>query len=116
MPKRVQMTRQKGGWRAENPDAVIVARYAHSKWGNPFAIGKTVYGVAGYPLRAHHIKTRADAVEAFARMLEREERNYPSLAEIRAELRGRDLACWCPLDQPCHADVLLDLANAEGMT
>lgn len=26
-------------------------------------------------------------------------------------LRGRDLACWCPLDQPCHADVLLELAN-----
>jgi len=28
------------------------------------------------------------------------------------ELRGKDLACWCPLDQPCHADVLLELANA----
>jgi len=28
------------------------------------------------------------------------------------ELRGHDLACWCPLDQPCHADVLLELANA----
>lgn len=27
-------------------------------------------------------------------------------------LRGHDLACWCPLDQPCHADVLLELANA----
>lgn len=26
-------------------------------------------------------------------------------------LRGRDLVCWCPLDQPCHADVLLELAN-----
>ena len=26
-------------------------------------------------------------------------------------LRGKDLACWCPLDQPCHADVLLELAN-----
>lgn len=26
-------------------------------------------------------------------------------------LRGHDLACWCPLDQPCHADVLLELAN-----
>lgn len=26
-------------------------------------------------------------------------------------LAGRDLACWCPLDQPCHADVLLELAN-----
>lgn len=28
-------------------------------------------------------------------------------------LRGRDLACWCPLDQPCHADVLLEIANAS---
>lgn len=28
------------------------------------------------------------------------------------ELRGKNLACWCPLDQPCHADVLLELANA----
>lgn len=27
------------------------------------------------------------------------------------ELRGKDLACFCPLDQPCHADVLLRLAN-----
>jgi protein gp37 len=30
------------------------------------------------------------------------------------ELRGKDLACWCPLDQPCHADVLLELANRDG--
>ena len=29
-------------------------------------------------------------------------------------LRGKDLACWCPLDQPCHADVLLELANVEA--
>jgi hypothetical protein len=28
-----------------------------------------------------------------------------------APLRGHDLACWCPLDRPCHADVLLELAN-----
>ncbi len=31
-----------------------------------------------------------------------------------AELRGKDLACWCALDQPCHADVLLEWANAPG--
>lgn len=31
--------------------------------------------------------------------------------EIRSTLAGKDLACWCPLDQPCHADVLLELAN-----
>ncbi|RNL66260.1 DUF4326 domain-containing protein [Nocardioides marmoriginsengisoli] len=32
----------------------------------------------------------------------------------RTELIGRDLVCWCPLDQPCHADVLLELANQEA--
>lgn len=34
----------------------------------------------------------------------------PTLDEIRT-LSGRDLCCWCPPDQPCHADVLLELAN-----
>ena len=27
------------------------------------------------------------------------------------KLRGKHLACWCSLDQPCHADVLLEIAN-----
>lgn len=31
--------------------------------------------------------------------------------DIRRELAGKDLACWCRLDQPCHADVLLEIAN-----
>lgn len=33
--------------------------------------------------------------------------------DIRAELAGKNLACWCPLDQPCHADVLLEIANRD---
>jgi len=33
---------------------------------------------------------------------------------IREELAGKDLACWCPLDKPCHADVLLELANGSA--
>ena len=32
------------------------------------------------------------------------------------EFRGHDLACWCPLDEPCHADVLLEIANAQQVT
>lgn len=32
-----------------------------------------------------------------------------------SELAGKDLACWCPLGQPCHADVLLELANSENV-
>jgi hypothetical protein len=36
---------------------------------------------------------------------------HPELLAALSELRAKDLACWCPLDQPCHADVLLELAN-----
>jgi hypothetical protein len=38
---------------------------------------------------------------------------YPGPGQILTELRGKDLMCWCPLDSPCHADVLLELANGD---
>lgn len=34
-----------------------------------------------------------------------------TIDDVQRELRGKNLACWCPLDQPCHADVLLEVAN-----
>jgi hypothetical protein len=34
-----------------------------------------------------------------------------TIEDARRELRGRDLACYCPLDETCHADVLLEVAN-----
>ncbi|NKS56183.1 DUF4326 domain-containing protein [Rhodococcus hoagii] len=41
--------------------------------------------------------------------------NPVTIEGLRRELAGRDLACWCPLSSPCHADILLELANtAEG--
>jgi Domain of unknown function (DUF4326) len=40
-------------------------------------------------------------------------REYVTVEDVRRELAGRDLACWCPLTEPCHADVLLEIAN-EG--
>ncbi len=94
MPKRVQMHRRKGGWRKDHPDAVIVAR--PTKWGNPFA--------------GDGPADRAHVTRLFREHLSRPEQ-ATRRAEIRAELRGKDLACWCPLDQPCHADVLLEIAN-----
>jgi uncharacterized protein DUF4326 len=36
------------------------------------------------------------------------------VAQARAELAGRDLACWCPAELPCHADVLLAIANVQN--
>jgi len=35
-----------------------------------------------------------------------------ALLQALPSLRGKNLACWCSLDGPCHADVLLELANA----
>lgn len=98
-PKRVQMTRQKP-WRADNPDAVIVARPGY--WGNPFRIlGSTK-------------EARQEAVDQFRKWLEKSGEGTVFAAAAKAQLRGKDLACWCPLDAPCHADVLLEIANARS--
>lgn len=120
MPKRVRMTRAKP-WRHLHPDAVIVDRRSH--WGNCFAIGapgvpdaETAVAlfraaivlcdysntcVAARPsLIVHHVMAAMPGP-------------VPRLDEIRRYLRGLDLACWCPLDAPCHADVLLELANKD---
>lgn len=51
----------------------------------------------------------------FRRLLDVRQRDEPGhLRSWLAPLVGRDLACWCPLDQPCHADVLLELANSSA--
>lgn len=105
-PKRIQMSRQHP-WRAENPDAVIVAR--PSQWGNPFKVGALVmieHDWRGIPVAIEYDMTHALAVELYR------QRFIHDAREIRAALAGKDLACWCPLSQPCHADVLLELANA----
>ncbi|WP_406646952.1 DUF4326 domain-containing protein [Aliisedimentitalea scapharcae] len=105
-PKRIQRKRTKD-WRMPK-GAVSVCR--PGKWGNPFAIGKYVCDTKGQIA----IETPAQAVAAFEDMLAIDPRNFPALSEIIEHLRGKDLACWCPLDQPCHADVLLKIANPEG--
>lgn len=97
-PKRIQMSRQRP-WRADNPRAVIVSRPSH--WGNP-------YPVAHFGREGAITRYRADLANSTL--------GVAVYSRIREELAGRDLACWCPLDQPCHADVLLEIANApEGV-
>ena len=103
-PKRIQLRRTKG-WR--KPDgAVVVAR--PSKWGNPWQVGMA--------LMTHTPTLGGEYVREFAITPHIAVALYraaftPDVDQIRAELAGRDLACWCPLDQPCHADVLLEIAN-----
>jgi hypothetical protein len=126
-PKRIQLSRKKGYRKPEG--AIVVAR--PSRWGNPVHVGATAYcsveSDEGYLDGLTIVVTPAIAV-AMYRDLMQTRLEYPSWPDPHpdddawtqewhdalAELRGHDLACWCPADQPCHADVLLELANAEG--
>jgi hypothetical protein len=128
-PQRIQRKRTKGWWMPEG--AVYVGR--GSRWGNPFHVhkGHTLVGPEWLEVRSNWGRVTARAATcAYISSSEvigprRLVSNFGSLMYIRGRdeaeqleawlspLRGKDLACWCPLDQPCHADVLLELANAQ---
>lgn len=122
-PIRIQLRRTKG-WRMP-PNTVRVCR--PGKWGNRFAVGRHYQrggmAVPRMGLRAIYIETRdgyqdhnhttiktaAEAVEWFRWYLS--EFSPEWLEKYLAPLRGKNLACWCKPGDPCHADVLLELAN-----
>lgn len=56
-------------------------------------------------------QAQAEAVEQYREWLKHAARGIEVLAQARQMLRGKRLACYCPLDQPCHADVLAELVN-----
>ncbi len=115
-PVRIQLSRRKGfnlqaHSRALNGlPAVNVAR--PGRWGNPFDRKGCIeqYGPGIDWRKACHGVFHDMMVDAPWR----EVIGYPSDDEIRRHLRGKNLACWCPLDQPCHADVLLRIANGDA--
>jgi hypothetical protein len=96
-PKRIQRSRSKG-WKMP-ANAIYVGR--PTVWGNPYVVGSELMN--GETLTAEK------AVELYEQHLAE---NF-SERDIRHCLRGKDLACWCALDQPCHADVLLRIANSR---
>jgi hypothetical protein len=113
-PMRIQLRRSKG-WR-KPAGAIVVAR--PSRWGNPFRVQRSAEGhlVTGPgidepPTFGSHREAVADSVRRHRPWLE---------AEIEAgrvdlsPLADHDLACWCPPQQACHADTLLDLAGRRG--
>lgn len=112
-PVRLQRSRARG-WRMPE-GAVYVGR--PTRWGNPFRHPDPAQAVAAYR-RLLQGGTRSFAIEPgglqFARDAHPDTLHWAWLDWARLclrDLRGRDLVCWCPLDQPCHADVLLELAN-----
>jgi hypothetical protein len=108
-PVRIQLKRTKGWQMPEN--TVKVDRT--TMWGNPFSVVE--HGTPGRMLNASYIAvpTAEDAVECFREMLKHEGPRADALRSALPDLRGKNLACWCKPGEPCHADVLLEIANAN---
>ena len=85
------------------PNTVKIDRA--TRWGNPFVIGKD--------------GTREECIEKYRRFVTGDAKTnredvLASREQVAAhigDLKGKNLACWCPMGGPCHADVLLRLAN-----
>jgi Domain of unknown function (DUF4326) len=102
-PTRIQLSRQKG-WRLPDNSKKVDRS---TPFGNPFVADKQL--------------SNEKAIVLFTRWLEGDTEilnKYPDLSMQRQrllvrkhELKGKNLACWCPLGGPCHADVLLELVN-----
>lgn len=106
-PKRIQRKRTKG-WRMPE-GAVYVGR--PTRWGNPYRIGGTTEVVAALAnvRECGVVRDAKHAVSLYRRWLFHQQR----AENLIPLLRGRDLACWCKPNDPCHADVLLEIANAR---
>lgn len=94
MPRRIQLSRRKG-WR-KPANTVVVSR--PSRWGNPFAIREG--------------QTADMVVTDYREWLKFSTSGQFVCMAAKKVLRGKDLACWCRPGTPCHADVLLEIANA----
>lgn len=109
-PVRIQLSRKKG-WRMP-PNSVKVDRT--TKWGNPYRAG--VHCDQQHAVDCHRylvmLGRRAQSAPR-PEGIGSEEFTAALVANHISELRGLNLACWCGLDQPCHADTLLMLANPK---
>lgn len=102
-PVRVQLSRRKGARMPAN--TVKVDR--STPWGNPIVVGGAMNVESENGMVTAEI-TPAIAVELFREYLRGALRSNPKFLD---PLRGKNLGCWCALDAPCHADVLLEAAN-----
>jgi len=107
MPERIQLSRAKG-WRMP-PNTVKVDRT--TLWGNPFH----THGDGIRMSNELAVSLFSDMIEKCNGWMATKRRGQVSVdvADVQRELRGKNLACWCGVDEKCHADVLLRIANSD---
>ena len=115
-PQRMQVSR-KAGFKLQEASMALNGLPAKlvtrpGPWGNPFSIDEVA---AKYKLdrAAAQAKAVAMAEEWLRGTLDKKQSPGPppSREVIRTELAGHNLACWCKPGSPCHANVLIELAN-----
>ncbi len=117
-PQRMQLSRHKGfnlQAASEALNGLPAKRITRpGKWGNPFSIADMAakYGLDD---EAAQVKAVALCGEWLRGTIDPKLSPHapPSRDEIRAELRGYNLACWCRPGTPCHSEVLLEIANGK---
>lgn len=108
-PKRIRLSRAKGYRMPAGTKKVDRS----TRWGNPFGpqlIGIT-FGHRGFPMPGFPLSGDPSLARCLDLYLAYLRGRLAADTDFLEPLRGHDLACWCPLDQPCHADILLRLAN-----
>ena len=113
IPQRIQRKRTKGWKKPEG--AAYVGR--GTVWGNPYRVGdESAFMSTGAPVFGlEEPLTAEDVVQLYRLDLANSMLGPEVYDRIRTHLAGKDLMCWCPLTQPCHADVLLELANGDRL-
>jgi len=101
LPIRIQRLRTTGfNLQAQSPDGrPVVSVCRPGKFGNPFYVGD------GYGTQSIEEAVKKHRNFVFGQLL--------IDTEYLSPLRGKHLACFCPIGQPCHADTLLELANDQ---
>jgi hypothetical protein len=115
-PQRMQVSRRAGfnlqqaSHALNGLPAKLVTR--PGRWGNPFSVeevarrfglDRTAAQAKAVALCGHWLKGNLGQKLS--------PRPPPSRETVRAELKGYNLACWCKPGTPCHADILIELAN-----
>lgn len=114
-PLRMRLSRRKGfDLQAQSRsinglDAVNCAR--PHLFGNPFIANPNMKPGRRQGPTYFFVETIEEAVETFREFMTCEGASADAFRAALPELRGKNLACWCKLGDPCHADVLLELAN-----
>lgn len=108
---RVQRTRKKG---SKMPDGTIYVGRP-TKWGNPYRVVKVEHDWAVSTPDGDRIGPATNkaaamglAIHLFRLMIELIVNDDPHALD---QLKGKPLACWCPIGSPCHRDVLIEFAN-----